>query len=158
MRSHLIDYRQRHKLPILVHNFEEIQGEISAVFINGEPHFVERTLGENTGIAHEKFGGENIFILQPPLAWQTWAHKIYQALPDVAKNTVSLRIDMFERPDGELILSEIEGASHRVLFPETLSYYKEDPTGEKQEMSKLELREISLVKKYIETLSQMAGM
>ena len=158
LRSHFIDYHQRHKLPILLQKFEEIKSEISAVFINSKPHFVQRSLGENTEIAHEKFGGENIFILKPPEAWQNLADKIYQALPDEAKNIVSLRIDMFERMDGELILSEIEGASHRVLFPETLSYYKEYPQGEKLEISKLELREISLVKKYIETLSKMAGL
>ncbi|MBD2593091.1 hypothetical protein H6G74_01940 [Nostoc spongiaeforme FACHB-130] len=139
----------------LVQKFEKLKREISAVFVGNTPHFIERTIDVNTEIAHEKFGGENIFILNPPEAWQTFAQDVYQVLLDSVKKTVSIRIDIFELVDGKLILNEVEGASHRVLFPETLQYYKQDILAEKQEISQLKLETMSPLKNYIEMLCNL---
>lgn len=152
LRAHFQDYRTRLNRPVMLQDYVETVCEVSAVYINGIPHFVERSLGENTKIAHEKFGGENTFVLHPPQSWKTFAQEVYQALPDSAKKTVSIRIDIFNCTDGRLLLSEIEGASHRVFFPEFLTHFKENPEAEKQEIKHLKFQINNPAENYIRTL------
>ncbi|NER51484.1 MAG: hypothetical protein F6J92_33480 [Symploca sp. SIO1A3] len=152
LNSHFQDYCNQINIPILVQHFEKITSEISMVFVGEIPHCIERTTAPNMGIAHERFGGENILIINPSNKWLTFAQEVYQALPEVAKKTISLRIDMFERLDGKLVLSEIEGASHRTFFPEVLQFCKEHPLAEKRRIEQLDLNKIRALKKYVELL------
>ena len=152
LNQHFRAYRFRYKMPIILQEFIRITGEISAVYIDGIPHFIERTLGQNTKIAHEKFGGENILIHHPPDSWRTLADKIYKLIPAAIRKRNSIRIDMFECEDRGLLFSEIEGASHRLFFEEFLAFYKEHYEDEKQEIKADKPLKYSSSNRYIKML------
>ncbi len=150
--SHFQNYRSKSSLPTLVQNYMEVVREISAVYVDGAIHFVERLTGKNNRIAHEKFGGKNILILEPPQSWKSFARDVYLVLPEVVKNEISIRIDIFQCLDGRLLLSEIEGASHRLFFPEFLQFFKEHPDDQPQEITNSESESSKPLENYLNSL------
>lgn len=85
--------------------------ETSAVFVNGTPHFVERTQGPDSMIAHARYGGTDTVITNPDLALVEFVNKVMKSLPSDIQRSMFLRIDAMRNLEtGEYILSEIEGA------------------------------------------------
>jgi hypothetical protein len=150
--EHFKNYRSSLKQVVIVQDYVKTVAEISAVYINGVPHFVERLTGEDSRVAHERFGGKNTLILDPPQSWRSFAQNVYQTLPATVKNTISIRIDIFQCSDGKLLLSEIEGASQRLFFPETLEYFKKNPHTKSKKIEDFDLLPSDPFKSYIEAL------
>lgn len=91
--------------------------ETSAIFINGTPHFVERTQGENSHIAHARFGGKDTIIETPELELVEFVGRVMKALPPNIRQSMFLRVDVMKNLDTQkYILSEIEGAGATRLW------------------------------------------
>lgn len=85
--------------------------ETSAVFVNGTPHYVERTQGEDSHIAHAKFGGQDKVISNPDPKLVDFVYKVRDTLPQDVKDSLFLRVDVMKNLEtDEYILSELEGA------------------------------------------------
>lgn len=93
--------------------------EISAVFVDGLPHFIEREPGEESHVAHYRYGGKDSLLKKPSLELVKFVRKIYQALPLVIQNSPFLRIDvMWDKDKKNYIFGEIEGAGAARLWIE----------------------------------------
>ncbi len=91
--------------------------ETSVIFINGTPHFVERTVGEGTDIAHAKYGGTDTIIDNPEPELVKFAYEVLQALPESVQNSPFLRVDVMKNLEtDDYILGEIEGAGAARLW------------------------------------------
>ncbi|MCP4400860.1 MAG: hypothetical protein GY801_26610 [bacterium] len=112
--------------PIILQPLLDVKREISAVYIDGLPHFIERLPAEGHHIAHERFGGKNIYVCQPKETWGQLAEEVFHAIPRSARHSISLRLDFFETHEGLFYFSEVEAASNRILLPITLDYYRQD--------------------------------
>lgn len=91
--------------------------ETSVIFINGTPHFVERTVGQGTDIAHAKYGGTDRVIENPEPKLVAFAFDVMKALPESVQNSPFLRIDVMKNLEtNTYILGEIEGAGAARLW------------------------------------------
>ncbi|MFP4098191.1 MAG: hypothetical protein ACLFU1_05345 [Alphaproteobacteria bacterium] len=91
--------------------------EISAVFINGTPHFIKRTQGGNSYIAHARYGGTDTYIHDPDRDMVSFVFKIMNILPKNIQNSPFLRIDVMKNTNtSKYIFSEIEGAGATRLW------------------------------------------
>lgn len=93
----------------LVQDFVE-NLETSAVFVNGIPHYIERTCGSKS-IAHARYGGKDTLVENPEPALVEFVNKVRDVLPENVRSSPFLRIDVMKDTNtGEYIFSEIEGA------------------------------------------------
>ena len=91
--------------------------EISAIFINETPHFVKRTQGSDSRIAHARFGGTDTVITNPPPEAINLVRRVMCALPPNIRSSSFLRIDVMQDLDtGHYLVSEIEGAGATRLW------------------------------------------
>lgn len=91
--------------------------ETSAVFVNGTPHFVKRLQGEQSHIAHARYGGVDQIDPNPERDLVNFVYSVMQALPTNIQNSCFLRIDvMKDLENDKYILSEIEGAGAARLW------------------------------------------
>lgn len=140
--------------PLLIQPLLNVKREVSAVYINRLPHFVERLTADEHHVAHERFAGRNIYVCKPDEAWARLAEQVFQAIPIAARNSVSLRIDLFETNEGQIYFSETEAASNRILLPTTLDYYREDITSPIQSINEQPPSFFIPLKHYVDALSQ----
>jgi len=91
--------------------------ETSAVFVNGTPHFVERTQGAESHIAHARYGGIDTVIETPEIELVRFVQSVMESLPHRIQNSAFLRIDvMKDLKSGDYMLAEIEGAGAARLW------------------------------------------
>ncbi len=91
--------------------------ETSAVFIDGSPHFVERTQGAESHIAHARYGGQDRIIQTPDIELVRFVQEVMKALPENIQNSAFLRIDVMKDIEtGDYMLAEIEGAGAARLW------------------------------------------
>lgn len=94
--------------------------ETSCVFIEGKPHYVERTCAASR-IAHEKYGGMNTVLpeaeVDPRL--KAFVKRVFDSLPRYVQTSPYFRIDVMWDTEGERYrLAEIEGAGATRLWLE----------------------------------------
>jgi len=103
--------------------------EISGVYLNGIPHFVKRTPGEQTDISHHKYGGEDEIITGILEDCTDFFNEIYNSLPDHVRATPFIRLDaMWDIENEQYIFAEIEGAGASRLWIEEADRTKEYAT------------------------------
>lgn len=120
-RQNLAQYSLYKDQLIIIQKFIEKQTEYSAIKIRGYPtYFVQRLVGEKTGVAHEHFLGKNIFIQIPEPPLLDFYQKFQQRLPSSLKNEIIWRIDMFKCPK-QILLLEVETASPRLFNTKLLA-------------------------------------
>lgn len=91
--------------------------ETSAVFINGTPHFIERTQGKNSHIAHARYGGTDRFVENPDRDLIDFVINVMRVSPSDIQDSPFLRIDAMKNTEtNQYILSEIEGAGATRLW------------------------------------------
>ncbi len=93
--------------------------EVSAVFIDGKPHFIRREPGSESHVAHYRYGGKDTLITAPDRALVSFVQKIYTVLPEKIQNTPFFRIDvMWDSLHEKYVFGEIEGAGAARLWME----------------------------------------
>jgi len=91
--------------------------ETSAVFVDGSPHFVERTQGAESHIAHARYGGQDRVIENPEIELVRFVQKVMESLPHRIQNSAFLRIDVMKDLETDnYMLAEIEGAGAARLW------------------------------------------
>lgn len=85
--------------------------ETSVVYVNGDAHFVERTQGEDSHIAHARYGGQDTILTNPDPKLVKFANDVMVSLPPSVRSSLFLRVDVMKNLEtGDYVLSEIEGA------------------------------------------------
>jgi hypothetical protein len=156
LSTFLTSYYSARDIPLLLQPRLDIKRELSAVYIGGIPHFIERLPAADHDIAHERFGGSNTYVLSPDERWRSLAQAVYTALPEASYKSASLRIDLFETGEGEFLFSEVEGASNRILIPETIENYRLDPDSPVLTMQSAPAETAAPLDRYIEALNALA--
>ena len=144
--------------PFLVQDFVEFRRELSAIYIEGIPHHVERWRAEGEFIAHERFGGENLLVDNPSQDWCRAADAVYAELPPAMKHSLSLRIDFFETLDGQLLFSEVEAASNRIMIPESLKRGRSHEGADAVSLQHEEGQESAPLKRYVEGMLRRSSL
>lgn len=119
LKSYLVSYFTN--TPSHDHSFlfqEYVENlETSVVFVNGSPHFVERAQGDESHIAHARYGGTDRVIDNPEPELVSTAYGVLEALPESIQNSHYLRVDvMKDLETGGYILGELEGAGATRLW------------------------------------------
>lgn len=111
------NYRDRFKTHgILLQEF--LPGiEISAAFIGNAPHFIMRTAGYDTRVAHEKFGGDNILERNPPNKVRDFARQVADAVSESIGRLYYNRVDMIWNQNSNMTtLLEVEVMAPRLFL------------------------------------------
>ncbi len=120
-RQNIAQYSLSKDKLILIQKYIQEKTEYSAIKICGYPtYFIQRLIGEKTGVAHEQFFAKNLFVKVPERRLLDFYQKFQESLPSSLKNEIIWRIDMFQCPQ-QILLLEVETASPRLFNTKLLA-------------------------------------